>query len=157
MPEVPEVSDGPKCEDCQKCRKCPKDRNARTPGSAGSFQRTEMRELRKCRKFPKDGSARTARSARSIQSSEVRELPKVPEAPTLWLHADHEALGEPAGWAPVSRRLLHGAVTSSGCGQKVSYRAAIQRRGSILAWAVILSVYGAGTIAIDLSLSVLIS
>jgi hypothetical protein len=30
---------------------------------------------------------------------------------------------------------------------------AIQRRGSILAWIVILSVYGADTIAIDLSLS----
>jgi len=36
-------------------------------------------------------------------------------------------------------------------------RAAIQRRGSILAWTVILSVYGADTIAIDLSLSALIS
>jgi hypothetical protein len=36
-------------------------------------------------------------------------------------------------------------------------RAAIQRRGSILAWTVILSVYDAGTIAIDLSLSALIS
>jgi hypothetical protein len=35
--------------------------------------------------------------------------------------------------------------------------AAIQRRGSILAWVVILSVYGADTIAIDLALSVLIS
>ncbi len=35
--------------------------------------------------------------------------------------------------------------------------AAIQRRGSILAWTVILSVYGADTIAIDLSLSALIS
>ncbi len=37
------------------------------------------------------------------------------------------------------------------------YRAAIQRRGSILAWTVILSVHGADTIAIDLSLSALIS
>jgi hypothetical protein len=37
------------------------------------------------------------------------------------------------------------------------YRAAIQRRGSILAWAVILSVYGADTIAIDFSLSAPIS
>jgi hypothetical protein len=36
-------------------------------------------------------------------------------------------------------------------------RAAIQRRGSILAWIVILSFYGADTIAIDLSLSALIS
>jgi hypothetical protein len=36
-------------------------------------------------------------------------------------------------------------------------RAAIQRRGPILSWAVILSVYGADTIAIDLSLSALIS
>jgi hypothetical protein len=36
-------------------------------------------------------------------------------------------------------------------------RAYIQRRGSILAWIVILSVYGADTIAIDLSLSALIS
>jgi hypothetical protein len=36
-------------------------------------------------------------------------------------------------------------------------RAAIQRRGSILAWIIILSVYGADTIAIDLSLSALIS
>jgi hypothetical protein len=36
-------------------------------------------------------------------------------------------------------------------------RAAIQRRGSILSWIVILSVYGAVTIAIDLSLSALIS
>jgi hypothetical protein len=36
-------------------------------------------------------------------------------------------------------------------------RADIQRRGSILAWIVILSVYGADTIAIDLSLSELIS
>jgi hypothetical protein len=36
-------------------------------------------------------------------------------------------------------------------------RAAIQRRGSILAWTVILSVYGVDTIAIDLSLSALIS
>jgi hypothetical protein len=35
--------------------------------------------------------------------------------------------------------------------------AAIQRRGSILAWIVILSVYGADTIAIDISLSALIS
>ncbi len=35
--------------------------------------------------------------------------------------------------------------------------AAIQRRGSILAWPVILSVYGADTIATDLSLSALIS
>ncbi len=35
--------------------------------------------------------------------------------------------------------------------------AAIQRRGSKLAWVVILTVYGAGTIAIDLSLSALIS
>ncbi len=33
----------------------------------------------------------------------------------------------------------------------------IQRRGSILAWTVIFSVYGADTIAIDLSLSALIS
>ncbi len=33
---------------------------------------------------------------------------------------------------------------------------AIQRRGSILAWTVILSVCGADTIAIDLSLSALI-
>jgi hypothetical protein len=33
--------------------------------------------------------------------------------------------------------------------------AAIQRRGPILAWIVILSVYGADTIAIDLSLSAL--
>ena len=33
----------------------------------------------------------------------------------------------------------------------------IQRQGSILAWIVILSVYGADTIAIDLSLSALIS
>jgi hypothetical protein len=36
-------------------------------------------------------------------------------------------------------------------------RAAIQRRGSILSWTLILSVYGADTIAIDLSLSALIS
>jgi hypothetical protein len=36
-------------------------------------------------------------------------------------------------------------------------RAAIQRQGSILAWIVILSVYGADTIATDLSLSALIS
>ncbi len=36
-------------------------------------------------------------------------------------------------------------------------RAAIQRRGSKLSWSVILSVYGADTIAIDLSLSALIS
>jgi hypothetical protein len=35
--------------------------------------------------------------------------------------------------------------------------AAIQRRDSILAWMLILSVYGADTIAIDLSLSALIS
>ncbi len=34
---------------------------------------------------------------------------------------------------------------------------AIQRRGSILAWIVILSVYGADTIAIDISLSAQIS
>ncbi len=33
----------------------------------------------------------------------------------------------------------------------------IQRRGPILAWVVILSAYGADTIAIDLSLSALIS
>jgi hypothetical protein len=39
----------------------------------------------------------------------------------------------------------------------MEYGAAIQRRGSILAWIVILSVYGADTIAIDLSLSALIS
>ncbi len=52
------------------------------------------------------------------KGEEMPELPKVPEAPTLWLHADHEALGEPAGWAPVPRRLLHGAVTSSGCAKK---------------------------------------
>jgi hypothetical protein len=37
------------------------------------------------------------------------------------------------------------------------YRADIQRHGSILAWIVILSFYGADTIAIDLSLSALIS
>jgi hypothetical protein len=37
------------------------------------------------------------------------------------------------------------------------YWAAIQRGGPILAWTVILSVYGADTIAIDLSLSALIS
>ncbi len=37
------------------------------------------------------------------------------------------------------------------------FRSDIQRRGSILAWIVILSVYGADTIAIDLSLSALIS
>ncbi len=37
------------------------------------------------------------------------------------------------------------------------YRADIQRRGSILAWIVNLSVYGVDTIAIDLSLSALIS
>jgi hypothetical protein len=36
-------------------------------------------------------------------------------------------------------------------------RAAFQRRGSILAYIVILSVYDADTIAIDLSLSALIS
>jgi hypothetical protein len=36
------------------------------------------------------------------------------------------------------------------------FRAAIQRQGSILAWIVILSVYGADTIATDLSLSALI-
>ncbi len=36
-------------------------------------------------------------------------------------------------------------------------RAAIQRRSSILAWTVILSVFGADTIASDLSLSALIS
>jgi hypothetical protein len=37
------------------------------------------------------------------------------------------------------------------------FRAAFQRRGSILAWTVILSAYGADTIEIDLSLSALIS
>jgi hypothetical protein len=37
------------------------------------------------------------------------------------------------------------------------FKAAIQRRGSKLSWSVILSVYGADTIAIDLSLSALIS
>jgi hypothetical protein len=37
-----------------------------------------------------------------------------------------------------------------------AFRAHIQIRGSILAWIVILSVYGADTIAIDLSLSALI-
>jgi hypothetical protein len=37
------------------------------------------------------------------------------------------------------------------------FRAAIQRRGSILSWSVILSVYSADTVAIDLSLSALIS
>jgi hypothetical protein len=36
-------------------------------------------------------------------------------------------------------------------------RADIQRRGSILSWIEILSVYGADTIAIDLSLSALVS
>ncbi len=36
-------------------------------------------------------------------------------------------------------------------------RANIQRRGSILVWIVILSIYGADTIAIDLSLSALIA
>jgi hypothetical protein len=41
--------------------------------------------------------------------------------------------------------------------RKYETGAAIQRRGSILAWTVILSVYGAVTIAIDLSLSALIS
>jgi hypothetical protein len=40
---------------------------------------------------------------------------------------------------------------------ELNNRAAIQRRGSKLAWVVILSVYGADTIAIDLSLSALIS
>jgi hypothetical protein len=39
----------------------------------------------------------------------------------------------------------------------VKVRADIQRRGSILAWIVILSVNGTDTIAIDLSLSALIS
>jgi hypothetical protein len=45
-----------------------------------------------------------------------------------------------------------------GCGANIS-RAAIHRRDSILAWIVILSVYGTDTIAevIDLSLSALIS
>jgi hypothetical protein len=37
------------------------------------------------------------------------------------------------------------------------HRADIQRQSSVLAWIVFLSVYGADTIAIDLSLSVLIS
>jgi hypothetical protein len=37
-----------------------------------------------------------------------------------------------------------------------AFKAAIQRRGSVLAWIVILSVYGPETIAIDLSLSPLI-
>ncbi len=41
--------------------------------------------------------------------------------------------------------------------KKYNPGAAIQRRGPILAWIVILSVYDADTIAIDLSLSVLIS
>ncbi len=41
--------------------------------------------------------------------------------------------------------------------QNSVYWTAIQRRGSMLAWIVILSVYGADTIAIDLSLSALIS
>jgi hypothetical protein len=40
---------------------------------------------------------------------------------------------------------------------KSGSQAAIQRRGSILIWIVILSVYGADTIAIDISLSALIS
>jgi hypothetical protein len=40
---------------------------------------------------------------------------------------------------------------------EIAFWAAIQRRGSILAWTVILSVYGVDTIAIDLSLSALIS
>jgi hypothetical protein len=41
--------------------------------------------------------------------------------------------------------------------QVAGNRADIQRWGFILAWTVILSVYGADTIAIDLSLSVLIT
>ncbi len=40
---------------------------------------------------------------------------------------------------------------------EVPFRAAIQKRDSTLAWIVILSVYGADTIAIDLTLSALIS
>ncbi len=36
-------------------------------------------------------------------------------------------------------------------------QAAIQRRGSILSWIVILPVYGTATIAIDVSLAALIS
>jgi hypothetical protein len=39
----------------------------------------------------------------------------------------------------------------------VAHTTDIQRRGAILAWIVIVSVYGADTIAIDLSLSALIS
>jgi hypothetical protein len=52
------------------------------------------------------------------------------------------------------------AATFKSIGSKITHwqiRAAIQRRGYILAWTVILSVYGADTIAIDLSLSALIS
>ncbi len=92
-----------------------------TARSVGSVQRMEERELpdvkevsegrkyenfQKCWKFTKDGSVRTASSVGGV--------------PTLWLHADHKALGEPAGWAPVPRRLLHGAVSSSRCGKEVS-------------------------------------
>ncbi len=40
---------------------------------------------------------------------------------------------------------------------RIITRAAIQRRGPILSWIAILSIYGADTIAIDLSLSALIS
>jgi hypothetical protein len=49
-------------------------------------------------------------------------------------------------------------VTQNGQGPSL-FKAYIQRRGSLLAWSVILSVHGADTIAevIDLSLSALIS
>jgi hypothetical protein len=53
------------------------------------------------------------------------------------------------GLATVAEICLHKFLNGS--------RADIQRRGAILAWIVILSVYGADTIAIDLSLSALIS
>jgi hypothetical protein len=67
-----------------------------------------------------------------------------------------------ANWTPESAGTpalagKHGISSNSKMDCNSGTWAAIQRRGSILSWIAILSVYGAVTIAIDLSLSALIS
>jgi hypothetical protein len=66
-----------------------------------------------------------------------------------------------APWAAIQRRgsILAWTLILSVYGAETiaASWAAIQRRGFILAWTVVLSVHGADTIALDLSLSELIS
>jgi hypothetical protein len=79
--------------------------------------------------------------------------------------SNHMLYRGPGGDSAAGDTLINGFLFSlnnrlesqRGGAQNTPFRAAIQRRGSILAWIVILSVYGADTIAIDLPLSSLIS